>query len=591
MSRNAGPSRTGTIDPKDENPKTSKSPRSHKEEKSGIKRKLPEKMSRKEIEHLVHELEVHQFELEMQNHELRRSQSDLEESRNRYSNLYDFSPIGYFTFDENGLILDINLTGASQLGMERRSLVKKKFHFYIPFISKEIFRSHIRSVFKKKDRRNCEIKINRIDNKKSLPFFAYLDSIYVEEASGAGTCRTAVLDITNRKSAEEGLRETNETLQALIHAAPLAIYLIDPNGRVKSWNRAAERIFGWRRDEVIGCPLPSIPYEKREEFAALHERVMRGDALTGFETIRQRKDGSRIDVNLSTAVLHHVDGSVRGIMAISEEITQRKKSEEAIKKMNEALKEKNVQVEKASQSRKRFLSYISHELKTPLNSIVGFTQLLRNGSYGPLNGQQSRALGLVHKSAGELLRLINNILDLAKMESGKMPTWLIETDLPELLERVCMVFEPFIHEKGLRLDQKISPSLPKPFLTDPNKIKSILGNLLSNAIKFTERGEIEISLQPLSGIDREGAPSPKGIQMIVSDTGAGIEMEDLGKIFEEYEQISNVTKVSEEYAKGSGLGLAIVKKMVSSLNGKIEVKSTPGSGATFTIKIPHPSVM
>jgi PAS domain S-box-containing protein len=585
------PSKLRIEDPKgkDRSPGRPGSPDRRQTERFDSEGKLAHDLSREEIEHLVHELEVHQYELEVQNEELRSAQAELEKSRNRYSDLYDFAPVSYFTFNKSGLILDVNLTGASQLGIERRKLVKKPFHLYLSSVSKESFRAHLRMIFKEKKRRTCEIEMNPADKKKPSLIVAHLDSIYVEEDDGQGRCRTALFDITAQRSVEATLCEADETLHALISAAPLAIYAIDPAGRVKSWNRAAEQIFGWRKDEVIGSFLPSIPRDREEEFAALHERVMRGETLTGFETVRQRKDGSSVHVNISTALLYNLDGSIRGIMGIAEDITERKATEDEIRKMNKTLQTKNKQVEEASQARKSFFSYISHELKTPLNSIIGFTQLLRNGNYGSLSLEQSRALGLVHKNAGELLRLINNILDLAKIESGKMPIQMIETDLQELLERISIVFEPLIQEKGLRLEWNVAPSFPNRFLTDPDKVKSILGNLLSNAIKFTQKGMIGINLQPLPSSCKQGLLSPPGIKIVVSDTGIGIEQADLEKIFEEYEQASNTGGGPQEYTKGSGLGLAIVRKMVVLLNGKIEVKSVPGSGATFTIRIPHPS--
>ncbi|HZR47097.1 MAG TPA: PAS domain-containing sensor histidine kinase [Candidatus Manganitrophaceae bacterium] len=551
------------------------------EERFSAGAKAQNELSRKGIEHLIHELEVHRFELEMQNQELRLAQLELERSRNKYVELYDFAPVGYFTFDEYGVVLDLNLTGASQLGMERKNLLRKPFSLYVAPESKSAFRAHMRAVLARKERRSCEIQLIRTGNQEASFFFAQLDSVYTPELNGAGQCRTAIIDMTERRSAEETLRAANETLQALIHAAPLAIYTIDRDGRVRTWNRAAERIFGWRREEAIGELLPSVPDERLEEFARMRERVLLGEILTAFETVRRRKDGALIQVNLSTALLYNMDGSARGLMVIAEDITERKRSEAAVIEMNRALQEKNSQVEAASQARKKFFSYISHELKTPLNSIIGFTQLLRNESYGALSAQQTRALGLIYKNGGELLRLINNILDLARIESGKMPNQLIETDLRELMERVCIMMEPLVQQKELRLERKASRSFPERFLTDPNKIKSILGNLLSNAIRFTEKGEIQVDLQPLSG--------RPGIALTVSDSGIGIKPADLEKIFDEYEQTSNAEDGSGEYTKGSGLGLAIVKKMVVALNGEIEVKSRPGSGTTFTIKIPQPA--
>ncbi|HZR47096.1 MAG TPA: PAS domain S-box protein [Candidatus Manganitrophaceae bacterium] len=402
----------------------------------------------------------------------------------------------------------------------------------------------------------------------------------VRRASGEPDFAVAMVeDISDRKRAEEALLETYETLHAVIKASPIAIFSVDPEGTVKSWNTAAEHIFGWDAEEVLGRPIPIVPPDKQDEARGLREIVLRGESLTAVETQRQRKDGSLIDVSISTAPLRDARGAVTGIMAIMADITEHRKAENAIKEMNIALQEKNREIEEVNQSRKRFFSYISHELKTPLNSIVGFTQLLRSGNYGDLNDRQSRALGLIYKNAGELLRLINNILDLAKAESGKLSTEMAETDLSELMERICTTFEPIVQEKALALNRWLDPAFPKGWRTDPDKIRSILTNLLSNAVKFTEKGAIDLEVR--------FRPETRTVSMVVSDTGLGIGPAELGKIFEEYGHSSAARGYRAEYAGGTGLGLAIVKGMVTSLQGKIEIVSRPGKGTTFTVILPE----
>ncbi|MDC4223810.1 MAG: HAMP domain-containing sensor histidine kinase [Candidatus Manganitrophus sp.] len=230
----------------------------------------------------------------------------------------------------------------------------------------------------------------------------------------------------------------------------------------------------------------------------------------------------------------------------------------------------------ATKGRIQFLSYIAHELKTPLNSLLGFIQLLRNGTFGRLTPEQSQAMMRMNVDLLEFAHLVNNILDFSEIDSGKMPLQMTPTNPKELVERVSMVFEPFLREKGLRLEQRIDPGCPTMIMTDPLKLKSALINLLSNAIKFTPQGEIRVAL-------RSGQ---RGIQLSVSDTGCGIGPQRLPTIFEESKQgVAAESGVS--YGKGTGLGLIIVKKMVSTLGGTIRVESKLGEGTTFTIDLPE----
>jgi len=236
--------------------------------------------------------------------------------------------------------------------------------------------------------------------------------------------------------------------------------------------------------------------------------------------------------------------------------------------------------EPASRVRIQFLSYIAHELKTPLNSLLGYTQLLRNGTFGGLTSEQSQAVIRMNVDLLELAHLINNILDFSKIDSGKMPLQMVPTDPRELVERVSMIFEPFLREKGLHLKRRVDPDCPTMFMTDPLKLKSALINLLSNAVKFTPRGEIRIALHCRSG--------QKGIRLSVSDTGCGIRPPDLPKIFEGGRQ-GVAAESAAPYGKGTGLGLVIVKKMVSALGGTIHVESRLGEGTTFIIDLPEAS--
>ncbi|WP_168059517.1 sensor histidine kinase [Candidatus Manganitrophus noduliformans] len=233
-----------------------------------------------------------------------------------------------------------------------------------------------------------------------------------------------------------------------------------------------------------------------------------------------------------------------------------------------------------TRAQNQLLSYIAHELKTPLNSLLGFIQLLRNGTYGVLSPEQSQAIMRMHVDLLEFIHLVDNILDFSRIDSGKMPVQVVETNPRDLVERVSMLFEPFLRERGLQVEQRIDPDCPAMFMTDPLKIKSALINLLGNAIKFTPRGTIRIGLCSL--------PGQRGIRLSVSDTGIGIAPQELSHLFEG-NQREAVRESAAPYGTGTGLGLAIVKKMVSALGGTVRVESGLGVGTTFTVDIPESS--
>lgn len=410
-----------------------------------------------EAEKLIYQLQLHQVELEMQNQDLCAMREELQASRDRYADLYNSAPAGYFTLDEKGLIVDINRTGAEQLGAKKNQLLGKPFVLFLEERNRAPFFAHLTAVFESRSRQQCELKIKRARRKgaerKERSFYAGLESVYTETADGA-RCRTILNDVTERIEAEKVLREVNE-------------------------------------------------------------------------------------------VVHR----------------------------------KNIQLEESTRARNRFFSFISHELKTPLNGIVGFAYMLRNGKYGPLSADQNRVLLRLGVNAEEMVRLINNILDLARIETGKMEVMRLEIDILEMLERIAVPFEPFIEEKGLRFERSFAPGCPRTVPTDPEKIRSIVTNLLSNAVKFTREGVIRLTAEPLAG--------GGGIRLAVSDTGIGIAGKDFDRIFEEYERSGFVQENPVRYTGGSGLGLSIVKRMVSLLGGAVRVESTLGKGTTFTVELPE----
>ncbi len=291
-----------------------------------------QKLSTKDVQSLVHELRTHQIELEMQNEELRRAQIELEESRNRYSDLYDFAPIGYFTFDKSGLIIDVNLTGAHKLDVERSFLIKKPFSLYIAPDSKDVFYSHLRQVFKTESRQTCELKL--VD-KNRTQFDAQLESLLVQDSQGNfSRCRTAISDITERKRAEEVI----SLLASIVESSDDVIIGKTLDGIILSWNSGAQKIYGYTADEVKGLSTSIlVPPDRPDEVPQLLERVRQGQRIENYETVRMRKDGKQIDISLTISPIKDSTGKIIGVSTIARDITERKRVEEALRKAHDEL--------------------------------------------------------------------------------------------------------------------------------------------------------------------------------------------------------------------------------------------------------------
>jgi PAS domain S-box-containing protein len=297
----------------------------------------PRVISDKETLKLIHELQVHQIELEMQNDELRKAQSELEESRTKYSDLYDFAPVGYFTFDKHGLILGANLTAAKELGIERGGLINKPFRTYIVTEDRKLFDSHMQKVYKSDDRQTCEIRLKRKNGSK---FYAQLESIAAEELSGNNICRTSLIEITERKRAEEALHESKERYKMLFNSIVDAVYVhyVSPEkpGKFVAVNESACRMLGYTAAELLQMEVKDIDVpEQTEKMPSIQEKLYK-DGYALFETLHLAKDGRRIPVEINIR-LFEFNGK-QAVLSVVRNITKRKRLEEENLRSKEAYK-------------------------------------------------------------------------------------------------------------------------------------------------------------------------------------------------------------------------------------------------------------
>lgn len=522
-----------------------------------------QELSTRDAHSLIHELQVHQIELEMQNEELRRAQKELEESRDRYSDLYDFAPVGYFSFDKNGLIIEVNLTGAKKLGVERDFLIKKPFSLFISQGSKDVFYLHLREVFSNGIRKTCELKI--VD-KKGVEFDAQLESLSVQEENSVH-CRTSISDITDRKKADETIRNVLAFTESIVDTIREPLVILDAHQRLKAANLAFYKTF---KIPIEGTRDKWI-YEignGQWNISRLRELLWKINSMnTQFHDFEIEQDFPNIGrkVLLLNACRLKLAGSDMILLSI-EDITERKKIEK--------LRLENERLMSVNKTRSEFLTIMSHELRTPLTSIIGYSILLEGRTQGELNEKQRYFVDNILKSSKHLLDLINNFLELAKTEAGKQEMVFEEISVAESINEILELIKENAIGHDIILRKEFDPEMLS-IQADRRALKQILFNLLSNAIKFSkkERGIITVTTKREKDM----------VKISVIDTGIGIKEEDLPRLFRKFEQLDS--GISRKY-DGAGLGLAITKQLVEMHGGKIWVESKYGEGSNFIFLLP-----
>jgi PAS domain S-box-containing protein len=383
--------------------------------------------------------------------------------------------------------------------------------------------------------------------------------------------RASVLEheITERQRVEEALRESESKYRHIINAAADAIISLDEHGLVCEFNHAAEQIFGFTKAEILGKPLTPImpPHLRDLRTAGLQRYFTTGQhQLPRWHHIElpgYTRDGREFPLEVSFSLLEA--GDKKFLTGVLRDITERKRVEAELRRAREA-------AEAATQAKSEFLANMSHELRTPMNAIIGFTRLVMRRSQDVLPQRQYENLEKILISAEHLLTLINDILDLSKIEAGRMEVHATRFALEPLIDGCLRTVEPLVKSARLRLVKDLEDDLPALY-TDQGKLKQILMNLLSNAVKFTPEGTVTVGARHSAG----------KVTLTVTDTGIGIPEDALERIFEEFHQVGNHT--TQQYG-GTGLGLSISRRLARLLGGEITVQSTDGVGSTFIVTLP-----
>ena len=394
-------------------------------------------------------------------------------------------------------------------------------------------------------------------------------SFFVDRTGAVVRMVGFLVDITDRQHAEAALRQAEEKYRSIVENAVEGIFQTTLDGHYLSVNPALARIYGYETPAELMTSLTDIGGQlyvdasRRGEFIHL---LQAHNTVSGFESQVYRRDGQVIWITETARAVRDAHGALLYYEGTVEDITKRKEAELALHEAKEA-------AEAANRAKSEFLATMSHELRTPLGIILGYTDLLLEGTFGPLGETQTDPLGRIERSARELLDLITAVLDLSRLEAGRLPLVTQETQVAALLQEIEAETQTLQELSRLTFAWDIEEPLLR-FSTDPGKLKVVLKNLIGNAVKFTKAGGITVAARPHQG----------GVELRVTDTGIGIPQEELRVIFEPFRQIED--SATRQYG-GTGLGLYIVKRLLEVLGGTITVESENGRGSTFRVWLPQ----
>lgn len=648
-----------------------------------------------ESHNLLQELQLRLGELETQNQEHIVARHDLETALEKCTDLFDYSPVGYFTLDKAGVIRDVNLIGAGLFGVDRSDLIGKNFALYLSEKNHQSFITFLNKIFEIKGNDSLEVALPQGDQ----TLHVQIEAVTCESGE---ECRFAVIDISRRKQAEEELGASEEIFRLFMENAPAAVAMFDRNMRYIIVSRRWLTSYGLGDQDIIGQSHYEIFPEIPDHWKEIHRRCLAGAIEACEEDSFHRADGTIDWVRWEVRPWRESSGAIGGIIIFTEVITEQKRAKELLsekearlrktqeiahvgswdldvindtltwsdeafrifglkpqefgatyeafleavhpddrsavdaaycgsvwkksdtydfehrvvrkttgeiryvhercehirdaagkiirsigmvhditdrKHAEEDLLKAKEDAEAANRAKSQFLANMSHELRTPMNNVLGVIQLLLDNRVGLLENKQRELLVKAHKSAHSLLQIISDILDLSRIEAGKLLIQSQPFSLRGCLSEAADYFFEEARDKGIELTLSISKDVPEAVTGDHVRLKQVLLNLIGNAVKFTEKGRVGIEVASGS----EAVAGKRTITFTVTDTGIGIPADKQHLLFRSFSQID--ASDTRRYG-GTGLGLAICSKIVEMMGGSFSFDSAAGAGSSFRFTVP-----
>lgn len=494
-----------------------------------------------------------------------------QEQSNLYKNIVDNINDAIFIIDYLGNITFVNKAALILYGYDYEEFLNMNISQLThsnKFIKPEIKDTYIDMIHYKKDNSN---------------FFAVIKFFKTQDY---------IVFYIRERTKEELEEKENRNLACIVESSDDAILAKDINGIIYSWNDGAEKIYGYKREEVLGKHISIvIPEESNDSIDIILNKIKNGEKIDHYETIRKRKDGTIINVSVTISPVYDEDGNIFGASTIARDITGEKlknrelaskyeelsavyeeltATEEELRSNYRELEIAKEEADKANKAKSQFLANMSHEIRTPMNGILGVTQLLE---FTQLNKQQIEYLEILKMSSHHLLDIINNILDISKIEAGKFQLNFTVFNIRDVVDMITKEISAAASKKGIEIMYYLDPFINQELFGDVLRLNQILINLMNNAIKFTEHGHVYLKVKKIDEyIDKVK------LEFSVEDTGIGIEDDFKDKIFKIFTQAE--TTYTKNYG-GTGLGLAISKELISMMKGDIWFESEAGKGSTF----------
>ena len=511
-------------------------------------------------------------------------QEEFHETSRRIETLIGNSPLAVIEWDPERRITGWTGCSESLFGWSAGEVTGKRlddFHFIHPDDL-----DTVRRAIDALEHGPSNVVCNRNYRKNgSVIYCEWYNSALVDRSGRLVWGLSLALDVTARHAMEQALRTSEEKFRHIVEAAPVGIFRSNLDGRFVSANSRLAALYHFESAEELVRSVTHIGGDLFVNPAKRGEIVRRARESGSFiqdEVEYRTKDGSRFWANLYIRMTPGENGE-SVLEGFVEDITERKRAEESLREAHNALERRveertaellaaNERLTELDRLKSQFLASMSHELRTPLNSIIGFTSLLRQGLTGPVTEEQVKQLAIVHSSASHLLRLINDLLDVSRIEAGRADLAREPFDFAEVVKEVTRSLQPMAERKGLPVIVEMAqPSIP--MLGDRGRTLQVLLNLVNNALKFTQKGTVRIA----------AAASENMLRVEVADTGIGIGAEHLGMLFEAFRQVEGSARRIYE---GTGLGLYLCRKLLTLMGGEIHAESEHGKGSRFLYSMP-----